>query len=140
MTQEQSNIERVRNELSTEKKIQFDRCKADLIAHPETEYKGSYEGVEWLICRAEFGWCGYWIGLTENQIKLIENDVHGGITGGADNSVGFDTDHYTDFSIPLVLTDPENYFPSVIGITSGTFKTYDWCLNHIQEMIDLIVK
>ena len=122
-----------------------DRYQKDLQDYPETKYADTYRGYQWTMKRVNGHWCGYLYNLTSEEINNIKGDIHGGITGGFTDSMGlaisFDCAHYDDYEGFII--DYLRYLRSrddddVIDIfeQSGTYKDYNWVLNHIKELIE----
>ena len=123
--------------------IEYEKYKQDIIDYPEDFYQGLYKNIKWTIIRIDGHRNGYLHNLTEEEIDKIEPYVHGGITFKDDekNIIGFDFSHGGDFfhgyMIDLYINN--NYDVSLLEPLlnkPGTYKDYDWIINHIEYLID----
>ncbi len=117
--------------------IEYNKYQKDIEENPKFIH-GEYRGIAYVIRFHSSWWCGYIDQKCENTI-----DPYGEWTGGfIDNNIvmkGFDTSHYGDFDADEYserrlrnLKSP----PSCMRNHHPNFKTSNWILDHIKDLID----
>ncbi len=112
---------------------EYRKYQKDIDENPEFVH-GEYRGIEYVIRLSNMAnWCGYIDQRCENTI-----DPHGCWTGGlTHNNItmkGFDTSQSRDFNVGIYTQ-----FRTILRCRRDyhhTFKTFDWVLNHIKDLID----
>lgn len=88
----------------------------DFRKYPHRSYSFTLFGKKCLLTRHRGNWCGY-AQAKDPSRGFEELDVHGEITGGSKNMIGFDTAHYGDIS-PSLKKLPE-------GNQEGVYWTFE---------------
>ena len=126
---------------------QYQRYLQDLIDYPLNQYNGIYRNISWSIKRIYGHWDGYIHGLSDNQIDIIEPYVHGGITAKQYRTIGFNCAHSSSLKDNSLNREKGDYYHgwlrqqgynSILYQPNNTYKNYNWIVNHLYSLIDLI--
>mgnify|MGYP003387138627 CR=1 FL=1 len=97
-----------------------DILKMDGIENPDSKTSEDIELSDGRPANISFvggHWCGYLKGSSDDFKS--EYDPHGGITGGGDDTFGFDCAHFTDINLMTAML-----FQAIGSSSSGTVSTY----------------
>jgi len=112
-------------QLRTQREIMLE----DIAKHPGTT--GVYRGIKWKTRRPSGTYlCGYVLdqdNLTAEVVDKLDGIAHGGLT----HEIGFDCAHYNDYA-PFSIEYEDM-------CARGVYKTHDYVVSLLHEMIDAIL-
>ena len=121
---------------------EYDKYRQDIENYPNAEYSGTYKNRKWVIRRGHGHLSGYLYDLTNEEITKMEWKIHGGITCSDNNFIGFDCfdsgDYFNGYLVDVFLKNNPEMDVEFYKNSPGTYKNYEWVLNHIKELFDEI--
>lgn len=105
----------------------------DFHKYPHKSYTFSVLGRECKLCRHRGNWCGY-VEVRKGEEGRFEHlDIHGDITGGTENMIGFDTAHCDDVA-PTLKSIPEDVWEGVYWTLEMTRAETCWLACQIEAL------